>query len=264
MDHRLLDYEQEFLNSFARFKAAFLLLREVKTSDNRRSGLAKCAKLLHEAERSLLQLELEARMPAAGVDVATDGILLKDRANSYQKELKGAAHEFRDFRAQTERLMLVNEDGTSLDQAATQQRLRLLNATETAQSGVRTLESSRILALETEAMGASVLTELRGQRETIERAGANIGRVREGIREAAGSVQRMVRAALQRKLVIYGLIVLVLLTLAFVIFRKIFSFHLVHSKEAVPSQAAGFRAADRQSVSGHGPEQGSAVPSPGP
>nr|CEL71119.1 TPA: Vesicle transport v-SNARE 13 [Neospora caninum Liverpool] len=241
MDHRLLDYEQEFLNSYALLKSGCTTLRtEERTGAERRREISRCVKYLQQAESALRQFELEVRMPPAD-GFANEEYSLKSRADNYRKELREAAQEFRDIRVQIERLMLLVDDGVTVTGASSQQRMRLLTATESAHKGVQVLDGSRVLALETEVLGANIMTELRGQRETLERTSANMGRVHDGLREATATIQRIVRAALQRKVFIYGLVILMLLTLTFISVRKVLPSQFFHSKDIDNSEPSSLR-----------------------
>ncbi|KAF9954803.1 hypothetical protein BGZ72_004270 [Mortierella alpina] len=57
--------------------------------------------------------------------------------------------------------------GVDLDTASMDQRTRLLNGTDRLAQSSRTLQDSHRIALETEALGAGILSDLRGQREQI-------------------------------------------------------------------------------------------------
>ncbi|KAF9896347.1 hypothetical protein BX616_007644 [Lobosporangium transversale] len=54
-----------------------------------------------------------------------------------------------------------------LDAASMDQRTRLLNGTDRLAESSRRLQDSHKIALETEQLGAGILTDLRGQREQI-------------------------------------------------------------------------------------------------
>ncbi|KYF40497.1 vesicle transport v-snare protein [Toxoplasma gondii ARI] len=246
MDHRLLDYEQEFLNSYALLKSGCATLRTEDRSAERRRGIARCGKYLQQAESALHQFELETRMPPADGFADVDESSLKSKAANYRQELKEAAQEFRDIRVQIERLMLLVDDGVTATGASSQQRMRLLTAAESTQKGVQMLDSSRVLALETEVLGANIMTELRGQRETLERTSSNVGSVRDGLREATATIQRIVRATLQRKVLIYGLVFLLLLTLTFVSIRKVLPPQFFKSRDSDTSETSSLRVRDKE------------------
>ncbi|PFH31358.1 vesicle transport v-snare protein [Besnoitia besnoiti] len=237
MDHRLLDYEQEFLNSYARLKCCCTSIQSEDSSAEKRRGIANGIKSLQQAESALRQFELQARMPLEG-DVPDDQRSPKARADSYRRELRQVAHDFRAIRTQVERLMLLDDDGLPPTGASPHQRMRLLTATESAQKGVHMLESSRVLALETEVLGSSIMTELRGQRETIERTSAHMGRVGEGLRVASATIQRIIQVALRRKLLIYVLVALLILTLIFIFARKVIPGNLSQSKATDKPEAS--------------------------
>lgn len=58
------------------------------------------------------------------------------------------------------------------------QRSRLLSATDKLSDGQRRLEDSHRVALETEVLGADILTNLRGQRDQLEHTRDTVSRAR--------------------------------------------------------------------------------------
>lgn len=60
------------------------------------------------------------------------------------------------------------DDYPNSDDPYTSDRARLLSGTNLLEDGSRRLQESQRMALETEEQGASILTNLRGQREQIE------------------------------------------------------------------------------------------------
>lgn len=59
------------------------------------------------------------------------------------------------------------ERSSSTSPSLAQQRARLLSATDKLSDGQRRLEDSHRVALETEGLGAGILRDLRGQRDTL-------------------------------------------------------------------------------------------------
>lgn len=69
----------------------------------------------------------------------------------------------------------IDIDRTDSPSSLQAQRTRLLSATDTLTDGQRRLEDSHRVALETEGVGASILRDLRGQRDTLEHTRDNVG-----------------------------------------------------------------------------------------
>lgn len=73
------------------------------------------------------------------------------------------------------------------------QRQRLLQGTDKLQDGTRRLEESHRIALETEDIGAGILSNLRGQREQIENTRDTLYRADNSIDRASGTLKQMIR-----------------------------------------------------------------------
>lgn len=222
MDHKLLDYEQEFLNDYALFKATLTAIKERPIQPEvRRREINKCTRLLTAADTALRQLELESRMKGRSGEWEEEYKSLQTRTDNYRRELQQAFTELRGIRSAVERLLLLNHnEDCSLQTTSTLQRQRLLNVADKAQKGLQTLESSRVLALETEVLGSTVVTELHSQRQTIQQTISRVTTVREGLHEASATLQRIMRAAFRTKMIAYALLVFVILTLAYISLRK--------------------------------------------
>lgn len=83
------------------------------------------------------------------------------------------------------------ESGTGgLSQA---QRQRLLQGNQTLSDSTRRLEDSHRVALETEDLGAGILSNLRGQREQIENTRDTLYRADNSIDKASGTLKQMIR-----------------------------------------------------------------------
>lgn len=72
------------------------------------------------------------------------------------------------------------------------QRTRLLRGTDQLADGSRRLEESHRLALETEEVGAGILSNLRGQREQIEHSRDVLTQADSSIDRASGTLKKMV------------------------------------------------------------------------
>jgi len=69
----------------------------------------------------------------------------------------------------------------------------LLAGTDKLADGQRRLEESHRVALETEDLGAGILTNLRGQREQIENTRDTLYRADNSIDRASGTLKQMIR-----------------------------------------------------------------------
>lgn len=73
------------------------------------------------------------------------------------------------------------------------QRQRLLRGTQTLSDSTRRLEDSHRVALETEDLGAGILSNLRGQREQIEHTRDTLYTADNSIDRASGTLKQMIR-----------------------------------------------------------------------
>ena len=73
------------------------------------------------------------------------------------------------------------------------QRQRLLQGNQTLSDSTRRLEDSHRVALETEDLGAGILSNLRGQREQIENTRDTLYRADNSIDKASGTLKQMIR-----------------------------------------------------------------------
>ncbi|KAH8827712.1 vesicle transport v-snare protein vti1 [Flagelloscypha sp. PMI_526] len=89
------------------------------------------------------------------------------------------------------------------------QRSQLLAGNQTLHQSSNRLTSSIGVALDTEAQGAEILTNLRGQREQIEHAREMLDTSDQHINRAGGTITRMIRQMYKQR-VIYALLALVL------------------------------------------------------
>jgi vesicle transport through interaction with t-SNAREs protein 1 len=103
---------------------------------------------------------------------------LNSRVRAAKSELSRRREAIKAASARTDRYMLglTSPSGRPLSPsspgadggAEAEQRQRLLTATDKLSDGQRRLEDSHRVALETEDLGAEILTNLRGQRQQIE------------------------------------------------------------------------------------------------
>lgn len=88
-------------------------------------------------------------------------------------------------------------------------------------SSERILESRRNLA-QTESIGASILEDLQGQRNTIERARDRLGGVETNLDQSDSILSAMNRRALINKIVINGLFAFICLFCAWIVYVRVF------------------------------------------
>ncbi|KAF9947423.1 hypothetical protein BGZ70_002690, partial [Mortierella alpina] len=113
--------------------------------------------------------------------------------------------------------------GVDLDAASMDQRTRLLYGTDRLAQSSRRLQDSHKIALETEALAAGVLSDLRGQREQIIYSRNTLQEADSSIDKASRTLKGMARRMATNKLIIAAVIALLVLLILFVAYRKLFA-----------------------------------------
>ncbi|KAG9067323.1 hypothetical protein KI688_012106 [Linnemannia hyalina] len=112
--------------------------------------------------------------------------------------------------------------GMDLDAASMDQRTRLLNGTDRLAESSRRLQDSHKIALETESLGANILSDLRGQREQIVHTRNTLLEADSSIDKASRTLKGMARRMATNKLITASIIVVLVLLILFVLYSKIF------------------------------------------
>ncbi|KAH7978128.1 hypothetical protein HPB49_004508 [Dermacentor silvarum] len=135
--------------------------------DEKAAMVTEVERHLEEANELLEQMELEVRTLSVAARPK-----YQNRVKSYQAELSRLRKEFQRARIafcdelKSREELLSNDDNYGGDD----QKQRLLDNTERMERSTKLLKGGYKLALETEKVGAAILTDLSAQRETITRA----------------------------------------------------------------------------------------------
>ncbi|KAI9239610.1 MAG: t-SNARE [Podila humilis] len=160
-------YEQDF-------EAIKVSITERLNASGSQSGEVKKQTLraadreIDEANEILQQMEMELLNLPQGSKTR-----LQARLRGYKSELERVKQTLK--RAQSTSRSTSDRDellggisgGVDLDAASMDQRTRLLAGTDRLAESSRRLQDSHKIALETESLGAGILTDLRGQRDQI-------------------------------------------------------------------------------------------------
>uniref|UniRef100_A0A6G5A0C6 Putative v-snare n=1 Tax=Rhipicephalus microplus TaxID=6941 RepID=A0A6G5A0C6_RHIMP len=146
----------------------------------------------------------------------------QNRVKSYQAELARLRKEFRARIAFCDELksreeLLSNDDNCGFDD----QRQRLLDNTERMERSTKLLKGGYKLALETEKVGAAILSDLSAQRETITRAREKVKETDYDIGKSSHVLSGMMRRAMQNRAILYLVAALVLVTVVFGIYYTV-------------------------------------------
>ncbi|KAI7868778.1 t-SNARE [Spinellus fusiger] len=109
-----------------------------------------------------------------------------------------------------------------LDASTMDQRQRLLSGTERLGESSRRLQDSHRLALETEGIGINILSNLKGQRETIVRARDTLAEADSYIDKASRTLKGMARRMATNKMITAAIIIILVALIVLVIWSKLF------------------------------------------
>ncbi|XP_075542460.1 vesicle transport through interaction with t-SNAREs 1a isoform X1 [Dermacentor variabilis] len=183
--------------------------------DEKAAMVTEVERHLEEANELLEQMELEVRTLSVAARPK-----YQNRVKSYQAELARLRKEFQRARIafcdelKSREELLSNDDNYVGDD----QKQRLLDNTERLERSTKLLKGGYKLALETEKVGAAILTDLSSQRETITRAREKVKETDYDIGKSSHVLSGMMRRAMQNRAILYLVAALVLVTIAFGIY----------------------------------------------
>jgi vesicle transport through interaction with t-SNAREs protein 1 len=193
------------------------------SGEPRKAAVSQAQRAAEEADELIAQMRLEKQNIPTAVRPRVNA-----RFRNYEHDVDSAKRRLATladsrsalFGARGGNASTPYSDDPSGADAHYEQRQQLLNGTERLDRSTQRLRASQQLASETEAIGASTLADLHGQRETIRHAHDRLleseGYVDRSIKTLRGMARRM---ATNRMITISIITVLVLLILA-VLFSK--------------------------------------------
>ncbi|GAW07684.1 vesicle transport v-snare protein vti1 [Lentinula edodes] len=214
-------YEQDF-------KQFIETIREKLEGDENQDGEQRKASL----RRVEMELD-EADEMVSQMDIEIQGIPQSIRPQ-YQNRLKSAKADlsrfkktFKDLSAQLARSSLLASStprpGYSSDDpyGSSSDRSRLLAGTALLEDGTKRLQDSQRLALETEDLGADILSNLRVQREQIENSRSTLEMANNSIARASNKLTSMIRRMYQQRFVTGAIIAILIFLIIIVVWSKL-------------------------------------------
>ncbi|KAJ3855640.1 vesicle transport v-snare protein vti1 [Lentinula lateritia] len=214
-------YEQDF-------KQFIETIREKLEGDENQDGEQRKASL----RRVEMELD-EADEMVSQMDIEIQGIPQSIRPQ-YQNRLKSAKADlsrfkktFKDLSAQLARSSLLASTtprpGYSSDDpyGSSSDRSRLLAGTTLLEDGTKRLQDSQRLALETEDLGADILSNLRVQREQIENSRSTLEMANNSIARASNKLTSMIRRMYQQRFVTGAIIAILIFLIIIVVWSKL-------------------------------------------
>lgn len=212
-------YERQYCElstNLSRKCAALLAL----SGEKKKQKLSELNGGLDEAESLIRKMDLEARslQPSQKSALLAKLREYKSDLNSLKKDVKKAASSNDYFNSRDE---LLESGIANTETASTDQRQRLLKATERInQSGDRIKDSKRVM-LETEEMGVSILQDLHQQRQTLLHTTDTLHGVDDNLGKSKKILKNMANRMGRNKFIMGGLIALLLIVIAVVLYFKL-------------------------------------------
>ncbi|KAG2369919.1 vesicle transport v-SNARE protein N-terminus-domain-containing protein [Suillus spraguei] len=215
-------YEQDFRQIIDSIRLKLDGEGKDERGEQRRATLRRVEMELDEADEMISQMEIEIQ----GIPQS-----IKPQYQNRLKTAKGDLVRFKklskDIHSQVSRAELLSSGrvGTPTSDepyGPTSDRTRLLAGTTTLEDGTRRLQESQRIALETEDQGAEILMNLRTQREQIENSRDTLRTADTAIDRASGTLKKMIRRMYQQRVVTAGIIVVLVLLIAIILWEKVF------------------------------------------
>ena len=169
----------------------------------RRAAQAEAEATLAKADELVQQMELEAKSSSG--PTARE---LQKRAKASKTEVAALRTSLKQAASSVAARAELLGSTSSGDEAADDQRARLLRMGDRMQEGTSRLQQANRTIMETEELGANILGDLRSQRETLQHATGTLQRANEGLARSKRTLSAISRRAFENKLIMWGLILL--------------------------------------------------------
>jgi len=208
-------FEKEYTALSASVGSKVAALSKAGPADDRAANIATADAELMQADELLQQMELEARSVTA-----KERPRLQTRLKGYKSDVTNLRKEIKEARAVAAREQLMS-GGRSPPESADQQA-HLLQINERTRSGTEKLRQAQATALEAEAIGNNIMSDLRSQRETIMHATGTLQRANEGLARGSRVLNSIGRRALANKLLMWLMILLLTFGIIMLMYLELF------------------------------------------
>ena len=221
-------YAEEFSSLSATAGRHIGTIRD-QSGDARQATRKEAEETLQKADELVQQMELEAK--SAPREQARD---LTARAKASKSEVSVLRANLRQAVASVPaRSELLG--GSSGDEGNDDQRARLLRMGERLQDGTSKLQAAHRTVLETEAIGANILGDLRSQRETIMHSTGTLQRANEGLARSKRTLAAISRRALGNRVIMWVMIVLLSTAVLFLLYVQMFGLNFGGGDDTTPT-----------------------------
>ncbi|KAJ3862950.1 MAG: vesicle transport v-snare protein vti1 [Lentinula lateritia] len=214
-------YEQDF-KQFIETIREKLEGDENQDGEQRKASLRRVEMELDEADEMVSQMDIEIQGIPQSIRPQ-----YQNRLRSAKADLSRFKKTFKDLSAQLARSSLLASStprpGYSSDDpyGSSSDRSRLLAGTALLEDGTKRLQDSQRLALETEDLGADILSNLRVQREQIENSRSTLEMANNSIARASNKLTSMIRRMYQQRFVTGAIIAILIFLIIIVVWSKL-------------------------------------------
>eukprot|EP00753_Platysulcus_tardus_P014192 PLAT4191.1.p1 GENE.PLAT4191.1~~PLAT4191.1.p1 ORF type:complete len:292 (-),score=99.24 PLAT4191.1:96-875(-) len=210
-------YEEDYLTAKSAVERAVSSLSSLESGDPEEAKelYRKGEDNLEKASAHLKSMEIELRSMSP-----SEKKPLQKKTREYKAELKRLQSELEAAHTRSQRgaLLAGGRSSRERDPKSAARRGRLLDAGERLDRTSDVLAESRRTIAETTEIGAAILDDMHGQRETLLRSHARVKETRDYTSRAQGVLRRMARRAVTNKIILWCVIILLLAAIVGVIY----------------------------------------------
>lgn len=205
-------YESDFKIAY---NEAQLKLNKIQllSGDERSGTMKEVEQLLDECYDIIDQLNLEVQNISS-----VNRSSFNAKVRSYRNDLDGVKSNLKKYMDDLDRQILFN--GQNYDDMTTSQRQALLSSNASLERSSNRLKDSSRIALETENVGASILNDLRGQREQIVNSRNTLLQADGYVDRSMQTLKTMTRRLAANKLITYCIIAVLIVLIFLVLVSK--------------------------------------------
>lgn len=206
---RFDSYEKEFKALYDDLSA------RIEDPQAQTPSVSELQRLVDEGYELLDQLALEVQSIPSGSRSSYNS-----KIRNYRSNLDKAKRKITTAGQEADRSALFANRSTNDDDVGSSQRQQLLSGQQSLERSSDRLRESQRVANETEFIGASILSDLRGQREQIGNAHRTLIEADGNVDRSLRTLRTMARRMAANKIITYAIIAVLVVLIIFVILSK--------------------------------------------
>lgn len=206
---RFDSYEKEFKALYDDLSA------RIEDPQAQAPSVSELQRLVDEGYELLDQLALEVQSIPSGSRSSYNS-----KIRNYRSNLDKAKRKITTAGQEADRSALFANRSTNDDDVGSSQRQQLLSGQQSLERSSDRLRESQRVANETEFIGASILSDLRGQREQIGNAHRTLIEADGNVDRSLRTLRTMARRMAANKIITYAIIAVLVVLIIFVILSK--------------------------------------------